>query len=123
MSDNEIALACAEAVGLKPYRAVPGGFVQNCSSSGIYVVDAYDPRGYTEYDPFRDDAQAMALVKKAKLSIAEPRAECGWGVYRHDALRQQTSEGYDLNRCICLCVAQMQLAKGDETHEERRVGV
>ena len=133
MTDIEITKLCAEAMGWKHLGAV-GILPLPGENKGDYANRAdklnlpwcysnqndwwVDPEGRRvcgpcemNLDPLHDDAQAMALVKKLQLSIAEPRAGCGWGVYRHDALRQQTSEHADLNRAICLCVASMEKAK------------
>ena len=111
MTDLEITKLCAEAMGLPWPKGKLYGATPNACKVLIKEGSEDGDRRDTYYDPLHDDAQAMALVKKLQLSIAEPRAGCGWGVYRHDALRQQTSEHADLNRAICLCVASMEKAK------------
>ena len=62
------------------------------------------------YDPLHDDAQAMALVKKFDLvcgrDIAPPSS------YFAESQMVCTYSD-DVNRAICECVAEMQLAKAN----------
>lgn len=69
------------------------------------------------YDPLRDDAEAMALVKKFRLDVEPQKRDRvdGWSIYRQEnmfAPPMADSWNQDLNRAICECVAQMQLQKG-----------
>jgi len=111
MDDLEATRLCAEALGLAPYRITAGGIIQQCSGSGIYIEDSRDQRGYSEYDPKRNDAQAMALVKRLTLRIDRTRSiPEKWGVYSRKDFGD-TVINADLNRAIVYCVAAMQKAK------------
>lgn len=112
MTDLEITRLCAEAMEAPP--TLPG-------SSDIWAVSiAYRPEGKSTkcwvrstYDPLHDDAQAMALVKKFDMRIAEH----SYDHWRAAIPNQQigldyTSHEQDLNRAICECVARMQKARG-----------
>jgi len=108
MTDLEITKLCAEAMGYK-----------------IVYADQKDlplcvelERGSGVYFPLKDDAQAMALVKKfkplmdfiyrrgyVKVWIGEARTK--EGNYQEATVLPDD----DLNRAICLCVAKMQQAK------------
>lgn len=57
------------------------------------------------YDPLRDDAQAMALVKRFELNIGP--IHDGWQVSDYDGSNE--TENKDLNRAICECVAKMEI--------------
>lgn len=104
-SDIEIVEKCAKAMGLQPYER--GGFIQQCSSYGIYIVGELGGRGYTEYSPLTDDAQAMALMKKFRMDIQQFNdGEC----HALTAYADGFSNGYDLNRAICNCAASMDTA-------------
>ena len=66
---------------------------------------------YKRYDPLHDDAQAMALVKKLRLSIVAT-SDGLWiagpqGIDRTDF----DIENVDLNRAIVECVAKIQANK------------
>lgn len=89
MTDAELEILCREAMG--------------------YTI------GAALFHPLTNDEHAMALLKRFQLSIAEPRAGCGWGVYRHNALRRETADDADLNRAIVMCVVKLHLSsKGRE---------
>lgn len=97
MTDLEITKLCAEAMGLNPI-AINGG----------EVVIGITPSRYV-YQPLINDAQAMALVKRFRLSVwtetvywlvADPASE--------DRFRAMNT---DLNRAICESVAKMQAAQ------------
>ncbi len=108
MTDLEKVRLCAEAMGYSALR-YSQGVVQQSSSSGIYVVDKADQRGYKEYDPLTDDAQAMALVKRFGLhiyinSFIEPNT---WVVSSKVGV---AGEDTDLNRAIVSAVAALQAA-------------
>src|SRR3990167_9146744 len=67
------------------------------------------------YDPFHDDAQAFALVKKMRIGINAWNPE--YQVWIQNRLISEEESGKsctfnaDLNRAICECVAKMQAAK------------
>lgn len=108
LSDLEMVKACAEAMGAVDVREselVPGVCMANFSK------DRNDTR---RYDPLHDDAQAMALVKRFKVSCTFFAA----GVldnsvdifYCADDELGEHAEGSDLSRAIVTCVARMHLA-------------
>ena len=105
MTDLEITKLCAKAMGYKPdvrgkYRGLGSEF------SGIWVNDSS-----LTFDPLHDDAQAMELVKKFRLSIYESdEIDGGWDVWGGEGERI-CGDGLDLNRAICTCVAQMEKGK------------
>ena len=107
MTDLEITKACAEAMGFSVI-----------DSHGVYglLCGRELDSGYGEglFDPLHDDAQAMALVKKFGLNIS-------WGPERFNEwcvwvivvgqINAVSSQGPNLNRAICECVAKLQKAK------------
>jgi hypothetical protein len=100
MTDLEITKLCAEAMGIETF-----------TSQGLiwyHVSFAVS----TPYIPLQDDAQAMALVKRFRLTIIQgpPKpATATWHVELHSNCDSWNS---DLNRAICECVAKMQQSKG-----------
>ena len=123
MTDLEITKLCAEAMGWKHLGAIghdqpeehptklwclSGGndWWQNPEGSKVCGRCESIP------DPLHDDAQAMALVKKMRLSIVDPsRSISGkeWGVDGADDIYNAASD--DLNRAICECIAKLRQAK------------
>lgn len=100
MTDLEITKLCAEAMGLKGVHISHDKFGD---ARVLYVPSGNDG---VRYNPLHDDAQAMALVKKLRLSvIAAPMA--GWIVHNGEDATFTKSVGTDLNRAICECVAKM----------------
>ena len=114
MTDTEIIIACAKAMG---YSSGEGyGHASRCPYPvGIRISEGRKaPRWYS---PLYDDAQAMALVKKFKLDV--------WWPFNGD--EWQCAEGGkrpignpDLNRAICEAVASMVVAKIDMMNEINR---
>ena len=96
MTDQEITKLCAGAMGITLRYSAQG--------------EPYFSEG--DYRPLQDDAQAMALVKTFYLDIyylmpfndGDPWS---WRV-RGTIEGWEKTEGQDLNRCICECVAKMQ---------------
>ncbi len=88
MTDLEITKLCAEAMGVTP---------------SLVHAD-----GQIKYWPLTEDAQAMALVKK--FGVAVYRGDSGWWWADIINLVMRVSNA-DLNRAICLCVANMQAGK------------
>ncbi len=87
---------CAEAMGLLVIE-------DNRDRDGIYFKVEHRPA--QRYNPLTNDEQAMALVKKFKLSIGQLRdgpCKVFTGNMRYEA------EGDDLNTAIVLCVAALQ---------------
>jgi len=107
VTDLEIVQKCAEAMGLACY-------VDSYGDLCLPDVD-HDGDNYI-YNPLRDDAQAMALVKRFKADICWALDSSGNDGLWFVDIGDTTSEGYadrdaDLNRAICLVVAKMQAAK------------
>lgn len=98
MIDVEMTKRCAEAMGFK--------IVYPDQADLPLCIES--PRGAGVYNPLRDDAEAMALVKHLLLTCAygEPRGRWvvgpgGLESSEHDTL------GIDLNRAIVECVSKM----------------
>ena len=117
MTDLEITRLCAEAMDLTVVMQLGEWRFPRTQSE------------YSLYDPLHDDAQAMALVKRFRLSIeASPLTDEAWSENQN---RMTNPPSYsvsrcpgawslhylyncvspDLNRAICECVAKMQAAK------------
>lgn len=95
MDDLTITRLCAEAMGW------PKGAV--CHPDSL-ILDGDTKK----YNPLHDDAQAMALVKKLRLSIDV----FGKWMVQDKKGNYAPALSHDLNRAICECVAKMQQSKG-----------
>ena len=97
MTDLEMTRLCAEAM---EYH------IEQESTRAIQVFEHWPA-----YDPLRDDAHAMALVKKVGLHIGGDGPSGGeWLVVaEHPYFTKNT----DLNRAIVECVAKMRQAKAE----------
>ena len=96
MTDLEMTKLCAEAMGYTLLE-INGNLV---------------PVEHDGWDPFTNDAQAMALVRKMLLSIDVESARPVWrvcAVYGRNIPFCMFNA--DLNRAIVECVANMQQAK------------
>ena len=113
LTDLEISKRCAAAMGHEYIYVGPELCIRTDRERGAYTKI---PLYRTIYDPLRDDAQAMALVKKFELEIIPPplRAVHKWRVV---TVRADTESGSadNLNRAICECVAKMQCDKPSTT--------
>jgi hypothetical protein len=98
MTDLEMTKLCAEALG----------YIKNPNRAGTENL-FFDPDidQYVVFNPLKNDAQAMALVKKFGLTCG-PLGSGWWLVspYGGDGVKNA-----DLNRAIVECVAQMQAAE------------
>lgn len=111
LTDLEITKLCAEA--MEDPTSLPG-------SSEIWDVDiCYLPgtgsqkitqRVRSAYDPLRNDAQAMALMKNLQLSCDWRPSLGDWFVHSKVNTLMNVS-ATDLNRAICKCVARIQLER------------
>ena len=102
MTDLEINNLCAKAFYGKAVRSDVGGKL---------YVEPWDSEEIILYDPLHDDAQAMELVKKFNLRLDRTRSiPEKWGVYSSGYFHNMQI-GDDLNRLICLCVANLQEPK------------
>ena len=104
MTDLEMTKLCAEAMGLKEASHYDPRTPKVHEPAILYS----DRGGFEIFDPLHEDAQAMALVKKFRLTIGYFR-EIGWGATAE--LADVHFYGTDLNRAIVECVAKMQEAK------------
>lgn len=119
LSDIEMTLACAAAVGFVPLT-LGHGIPQIASEHSIYVLDEYgdheiDGKRHRVYDPLHDDAQAMALVRKFEPDIVHSLdGFVTVSIYDTDALPHSvTGKAPDLIRCICECVANIARERGE----------
>ncbi len=98
MTDLEITKLCADAMG---YTAIELIGDPSKADSVVY-------REGWIFRPLKDDAQAMALVKKLGVTVhrREGIKSVIWATY----LEGKGTIGADLNRAICECVANMQKA-------------
>lgn len=122
--DIELTKLCAEAMG---YESLDVGYTDGEDETprqreldasqwmhrhGLWSVGEYwinEAAGSwitrSDYDPLHNDAQAMALVKRFKLDVWWPFSGQTWRC--SDGTTTRPTEHEDLNRAICLCVAQM----------------
>ena len=100
MTDLEMTRLCAEAMGIA-IREVS----QNRPDCTLRLVSTGD-----NYWPIGDDAQAMVLVKK--FNIGWDKEGAGeWHIALRDGEKMFWAHDNDLNRAICVCVANMQKEK------------
>jgi hypothetical protein len=105
MTDLEATRLCAKAMGIDAYlRAFRGTIMRYRFMHGNVEQ---------EYSPLYNDAQAMALVKRFHLGM-EGEEGCDWYVWT-DTSPMVKYFDLDLNRCIVMCVAAMQLATTSNT--------
>ena len=102
MTRVEVVKLCASAMGIKLARYGEQLVVKTVDLDSLLFDDP------EFYNPFEDDSQAMALVKKMGLDIAR-RKDC-WMVRKGEfsvSSRNRSEDGIssDLNRAICECVA------------------
>lgn len=111
-NDLEMTRLCAEAMGWK----VKGPATQWVSwkSHKCAVCASNDKGGDHIWDPLHDDAQAMALVKKFKLTIGFDIVSNQWTAISEHG-QAYDGDSCSINRAIVECVAKMQAAKTSET--------
>lgn len=97
MTDIEITKLCARAMGIKVFR--PENRSGWWEGSVLFA---------TPYEPLRDDAQAMALVKRFPL---ETLAAMTNHIRVSANVPEMIERALGLNRAICECVAKMEKAK------------
>lgn len=103
MDDLTITRLCAEAMGWRP-----AGERKDFDSVKAIPVEQFPGAPHYQYAPLRDDAAAMALVKKLHIAISILR---GGGWMSHCEQMRGWIENVDLNRAICECCAKVMLAK------------
>lgn len=99
LSDLEITRRCAEMMGIS--------FEIGGDPAAVWI----SRENGDEYNPFHDEAQAMALVKRFRLSVDRYDAECEDWIVSADGKLNLFAVDTDLNRAICLAVARMKDAK------------
>ena len=110
MTDLEITKLCAEAMGLDRLAELrPGIFTGKRER-----FDAREGEYRILYDPLLNDAQAMSLVKRLRLQVLNFPNH--WAVGKEQMHAFQDDK--DLNRAICLCVAEMQARKNRSVPSE-----
>ena len=121
MTDLEMTKLCAEAMGYrcglqKIVDCSPGFILSTTTLNSMNLPDGWET-GTNDgpYDPFHDDAQAMALVKKFGLDVRGPAQDHLWEVWFALQPEHYHTARDDLNRAIVECVAKMQRAR--ETHK------
>ena len=92
MTDLEMTRLCAEAMGLTIEQ-------QGYETRAIKVREHWPT-----YDPLRDDAQAMALVKKFPWQAFMALTDLGYG-------KSWSPLGNEFNRSVVECAAKMQQEK------------
>lgn len=115
MSDLEITKLCAEAMGFSWSEPMP---IDHQVFVWVSVGTGSNAHG-ERYDPLHSDAQAMALVKRFDLCIGQGPKSVYTRVNVWTGMNCEDEPGYsyaedvngDLNRAICLCVANLQMAK------------
>lgn len=100
MTDLEMRIACAQALGL----------VHNFDGDVFFVYGPDSER--LPFDPLHDDAQAMALVKHFCLQLHRAGTWGPWWVKSRVMMPEaEASHADNLNRAIVECVAKMQASK------------
>lgn len=137
MDDMEMNRKCAEAMGWKHLGAIGVELSEAERGSPSRADKAYpgklwclsggndwwlNPEGHHVCgpcqgipDPLHDKAQCFELIERFRLDILDLRAE--WSVrYNNDEDAQdwQMVQDADLNRAICLCVAQLHTTQPNE---------
>lgn len=106
MTDLEITKLCADAMGQLVFEVS-----QNRPEHTLRIINDRGIRTSVNYWPLKDDAQAMALVKRFNLRLDKDRSLVEkWAVYSKRDYSDAMFNA-DLNRAICECVANMQKGK------------
>jgi hypothetical protein len=107
-ADMGLLRLCAEAMGWT-VRAQGTYFIAiDVGRDASYIIGNANAPALLVYDPLHDDAQAMALVKRFRLSIGTEAR--GWYLCLPGYPHEETNNA-DLNRAIVECVAKMQRSK------------
>lgn len=113
MTDLEITRLCAEAMGFN-VQSLSNMLGAQCAAMGVLKHDFL-------FNPLHDDAQAMSLVKKFRLTIGPFDDEIFYASKSH-VLAGINADNRDLNRAICECCAKMMLAKKGASDESKAEG-
>lgn len=103
MTDLEITKLCAEAMGLHIHHSFDDSVL-------VQEFVCEDEQASNMYFPLRNDAQAMALVKKFPYLVLDELYRAIHPSGGPVRTRIANGEAPDLNRAICECVAKMQVA-------------
>ena len=104
MTDIELTKLCAEAMGDEEYPPQEWWTMEDRKC--FHIKGAHGLPWV--FDPLHDDAQAMGLVKKLKLTCHWHEILYTWSVSTPE---QKAIRDGDLNHAICECVAKIQQAK------------
>ncbi len=119
MTDLEITLLCAAAMGHEGFSACTSG--PFASQSMVTKRDGEQSVVY--YDPLNMDAQCFALVKKFELRCQEPEAQPSgdrrWRVTAWEPCRV-VAQDIDLNRAVCTVVATQHLSRQQQGGGENK---
>jgi hypothetical protein len=101
MTDLDMLKLCAEALGLQHSMRVCG-----FAAWPVLCASRYDdPIVFQPYNPLRDDAQALALVKHFRMDIKNYFGESNTWVVVATIAGWDLSKNADLNRAIVECAA------------------
>jgi hypothetical protein len=98
------------------HHMIPVGLQVHQAADRIETLERELAAAQEKMAEMQDDAQAMALVKKFKLSLNPPSKEGGWWNVTEvwgKTPPNETGHDPDLNRAICACVAMMMKEKGN----------
>lgn len=114
LSDLELTKLCAEAMGYDDVHIAYG-----CMGTAYVKYGGRSVTQGTEFRPLKDDAQAMALVRRFEISIAWSWASQVGCMSKAEAQRDEEMRHdkiacihKDLNRAIVECVAKMRQQHG-----------
>lgn len=108
MTDLEMTKLCAEAMGWRP-----AGERKDFDAVKAIPVEQFPGAPHYQYAPLKDDASAMALMKRFRLDVAwswAGQVGCRSVSTASDVLENISCDHKDLNRAIVECVAKMQKA-------------
>ena len=111
MTDLEMTRLCAQASGLyeAPYRVAQPHAPH--PESALRMAEGRKAAHW--YDPLHDDAQAMALVKKFRLTIkCDKRGRWFCTTFTNITFKYECSHA-NLNHAVVTCVAKMQASRSD----------
>jgi hypothetical protein len=111
MTDLEMTRLCAEAMGCKIFDNKKLFLTQDEIGS-LHVALPRSLGLPAVYDPLRDDAQAMELVKEWTLDISYLSGSHKWSVTCL-GWKDAIGKDYNLNRAIVSCVAQAQAERAN----------
>ena len=97
LSETEMKRLCAEALGIHV----------EVTSDGVYLLSGFETG--PEFDPLKNDGQALAIMKNFRLGAYWLDKHRMWVV--HGEHRPHNGESSDLNRAILECAAMAQAGR------------